>query len=139
MDDRPDVQSHTDEPDNRSVTEIIHGILLDVQNIIQAEIRLARAEIAQKTGQLKNASVFLGIAALCGGLGAACLVVTCIAALALVMPLWLAALLIGIGLCGLAGGAFVLGRTRIEQVDPAPRRTVETLKEDLQWAKHHIS
>lgn len=135
MADRPDVEA----ADNRSIKEIIEGILHEIQNIIQAEIRLARTEIAQKTGPLKSASLFLGIAAVCGILGAGCLVVTCIAALALVMPVWLAALLIGIGLCGIAGGAFTLGRTRIEQVDPAPRRTVETLKDDWQWAKRHIS
>jgi len=139
MADRTDVQPHTEAADNRSLKQILEDILHGIQNIIDAEIRLARTEIAEKTAKVKGASVFLGIAGACGLFGAACLVVTCIAALALVMPLWLAALLIAIGLFCVAGGAFVMGRTRIQQVDPAPRRTVETLREDMQWAKHHMS
>lgn len=139
MADHPEVQSHTDAVDNRSLKEIIEDILLGFEHIIQAHLRLARTEIAQKAGPVRYAAVFLGIAALCGGLGAACFVLTSIAAMTLVMPLWLAALLIGIGLFCVAGGAFVMGRTRLQQIDAAPHQTVETIKDDLQWAKHHMS
>ena len=139
MSEQPNVQSHTDSIDTRTSVEIIRDILDGIEKLIQAEIRLARTEMAQKIRQVKGASAFLGISLLCGGLGAACLVLTCIAAMTLVMPLWLAALLIGIGLFLVSGGAFALGRTRIEQVDPAPRQTIETMKDDLEWAKHHAS
>jgi len=132
-------QVQTNTPDPRSLGQIIHDIVNHLDNMIQAEIRLVRAEIVQKIGPVKRASVFLGIAALTGLLGAACFVTTCIAALNLVMPLWLAALLIGIGLVTVAGGAFVLGRNRIDEVDPVPRQTMETLREDLEWVKHHIA
>jgi len=132
-------QVQTSVPDPRSLGQIIQDIVQGLENMLDAEIRLARAEILQKTGQVKHASVFLGIAAGAGLLGAACFVTTCIAALNLVMPLWLAALLVGIGLMIVAGGAFALGRNRMEEVDPVPRQTVQTLREDLEWAKHHIA
>lgn len=129
--------SGADISDNRSFGEIIQDVLRDVQRIVQAEIRLGRAEISEKVQQVKNASVFLGGAAVCGALGAACLVTTCIAALALVMPLWLAALLMGILLCSIAAAAFIVGRTRIEQVDPVPHDTVQSVKDTLEWAENH--
>ena len=139
MADQPSVQSHTAGVDTRTSGEIIRDILEGIEKLIHAEIRLARSEMAYKVRQLKNASAFVGISLVCGALGAACLVLTCIAAMTLVMPLWLAALLIGIGLFLVSGGAFAIGRTRIEQIDPAPRHTVETIQDDLEWAKHHAS
>ena len=137
--DRPSVQTHTDVVDTRTSGEIIRDILEGIENLIHAEIRLALTEMAYKIRQVKNASVFVAVSLPCGALGAACLVLTCIAAMTLVMPLWLAALLIGIRLFLVSGGAFALGRTRIEHVDPTPRQTVETIQDDLEWAKHHAS
>jgi hypothetical protein len=34
---------------------------------------------------------------------------------------------------------YVSGRNRLKTVDPTPRRTVGTLKEDAQWLKHPTS
>ena len=77
----------------------------------------------------------LGAAALTGLLGAASLVTTIIAVLALVLPVWAAALIVSVFLMCIAGACFAVGRSRLSSVKPVPRETVQTLKDDIQWAK----
>ena len=104
--------------------------------MISAEFRLFRAEIDEKIGAAAKAGGMLGIAAVTGLLAGACFVTACIAALAMVMPVWLAALLMGILLGLMAAGSFVLGRTRLTEVDVRPQQTIETLKGDVKWARN---
>jgi hypothetical protein len=118
------------------VSELIGDVIRDIQNIVRAEIRLARTEYGDKARRAGRAGGMLGFAAVTGGLAAACLVTACIAALALVMPIWLSALLMGVLLAMVAAGAFAAGRRRFAQVDPVPQQTLETLKDDVEWAKH---
>ncbi|WP_112274211.1 phage holin family protein [Lentzea terrae] len=57
-------------------------------------------------------------------------------ALGAVMPLGWAALIVA-ALWGIAGAVlYSTGRAKLRTVNPKPERTVETLKEDAEWAKH---
>jgi len=48
---------------------------------------------------------------------------------------WLAALLVG-AVLGLVGWMMLQrGLKNLKRTDPTPRRTVETIKDDIQWAK----
>jgi|GEM_PF-6867258 uncharacterized membrane protein YqjE len=123
--------------DSRPVGEIASNIVENVQDIVHLEARLAVAEVKEKARQSALALLLLSAAAGAGFLGAACLVTTCIVAMAIVLPLWLSALLTGILLLFGAGLAYLLGRLALEKVDLVPRRTLETLKEDLDWIKSH--
>jgi hypothetical protein len=54
-----------------------------------------------------------------------------------VMPNWLAALIVGIVYAAIAAVLYLRGKDRVEDAgSPAPRQTIETLKEDVTWAKH---
>lgn len=119
-----------------SMGEIIRDLISDVQHIVRAEMRLAKAEVKEKAQQAGQAGGMFGGAAVCGLFAGACLVVTCIAALALAMPVWLAALIMAVCLGCAAWAMFLGGRNRMKQVNPVPERTVESLKEDVEWAKH---
>jgi hypothetical protein len=65
-------------------------------------------------------------------------VAACIAALALAMPVWLAALLMTLVLLGIAAAMYAGGRSKLRDVNAVPERTTQTIKEDLEWAKHHV-
>jgi hypothetical protein len=123
----------------RSPGDIARDVLTDVSDIVRGEIRLAQAEIREKAGKAGKAGGMMGAAALCGLLASACLVACCIAALALVMAVWLAALVMCVLLGGGAVALFALGRTRFKQIDPVPGRTVETAKDTLRWARHRTT
>ncbi len=121
--------------DTRSLGEIVQDVLRDVQEVIRSEMRLARAEVSEKARKAGKAGGLLGAAAFCGILAAACLVTTGIAALALAMPVWLAALLMCIFLGCIGGACYAGGRARLRRVDMKPQQTIETIKEDVEWAK----
>jgi hypothetical protein len=117
------------------ISEVVKDIMHDISRILRAEIRLARTELAEKAKTGARAGAMLGAAAVTGLLAGVCFVATCIAALALVMPLWLACLIMAILLSFTAAGAFAMGRGRLRSVDPVPQQTLKTIKDDVEWAK----
>lgn len=121
--------------DTHSWGEIVSAVIQNIQNIFRAEMRLAGVEIREKVRKSAKAGGLLGAAALLGLLAAACVTTACIAALAIVLPVWLAALIMAVLLGGGAGGAFLLGRLALEDVDPIPQQTMETIKDNIEWAK----
>ena len=132
------VQFDGDTSDGRPLTAIAREVVHHLQNILRAEMRLAIAELKQKIRSSKKAGLLLGAAALLGFLAACCITTTCIAALAIVLPLWLSALIMAVILGAGAGGAFLLGRLALEEVDPLPQQTLETMKDNLDWARDRV-
>jgi hypothetical protein len=52
------------------------------------------------------------------------------------MATWLAALIVGVIFLAVAGSLALQGKNRIQRATPpAPQQTVETVKEDVEWAK----
>ena len=123
---------------DRPLTAIAREVVHHLQNILRAEMRLAAAELKEKIQSSKKAGILLAGAALFGFLAACCIVTACIAALAIVLPLWLAALIMGVILGAGAGGAFLLGRLALEEVDPVPQQTLETMKDNMDWARDRV-
>ena len=54
------------------------------------------------------------------------------------LPWWLSALLVGVVVAGVGAALVARARTALQQTDLTPRQTVETLKEDREWAKDQI-
>jgi nitrate/nitrite transporter NarK len=102
---------------------------------MRSELRLARTEMMDKAKQAGKAGGMLGVAAVAALMALACLVTAGIAAMALAMPLWLAALIMCVFLVCIGGAAYAGGRARLRRVKPVPERTVQTIKDDVQWAK----
>jgi len=117
------------------LSDIVRAVLDDVSRIVRGEIRLARIEIREIGRRSGGALLLLGVAAVAGLLAAACFVTTCIAALALAMPVWLAALLVGIVLGLAGGGLYAAGRKRFANVDVVPQQTVDSMRGNIQWLK----
>jgi hypothetical protein len=123
----------------RSAGEIMQDVVRDVGEVVRGEVRLARAEMSEKARQAGKAGGFFGGAAVCGLMAVAAMVAAAIAGLALVMPLWLAALIMGVLLACIAGAMFAGGRAKMKEIQPVPERTVQTIKDDVQWAKHRTT
>ena len=120
---------------DRSVSEILHDIVFNVQEIVRSEIRLAKAEMREQAGKASRGVAMLGAGALAGILAVALLLTTCVLALATLAPAWLAALIIAFVTGIIAAVLIVVGRTQLKQVNTVPRRTIDTVKENLEWAK----
>ncbi len=121
--------------DERSLAELLRDIVGNVQEIIRSEIRLARAELGDKARRMRRAGILLGAGAVIGLYALAFLLVSAYNAIALALPPWIAALIIGVVLGGAALGFLGAGRMRLRQVNPTPEDTVNQLKEDARWIK----
>ena len=126
----------TDELRERSLGELLKQLSEQTTRLVHQELELAKAELTQKGKQAgMGAGMFGGAGAL--GLAALGALTACfILALNAVMPAWLAALLVAV-VYGLV--TFVLvkqGQARIRQATPpVPEQTIETVKEDVEWAR----
>ncbi|ATB46114.1 phage holin family protein [Corallococcus macrosporus] len=103
------------------------------RRLVRAEVSLARTELR---AEARKASA--GARLLAGGgvvllLGALTFVAFLVAALAEALPLWASALIVAVVLLAVGGGVAWSGLQRMKQVH-GPERTIQTLKEDGQWA-----
>jgi len=123
--------------DQRSVGELFGQLSQDLALLVRQEAELAKTELQAKMSRLTTDLVSLatgGIVALIGALALAAAVV-----LLLVDPIglapWLAALLVGVVLGAIGYVMLQKGLRDLKGIDPTPRRTVESLKEDIQLAR----
>jgi hypothetical protein len=119
--------------DGRSTAELVKLASEQVATLVRDELRLAQLEIGRKAKQAGVGAGMLGAAGAVGFYGAGLLLVTVVLLLALVMPAWLATLIVGVVLLAMAGVMAMIGRARVKQATPPiPQRTVDSLKEDIE-------
>jgi len=119
----------------RSATDVLKDIIGNIQEIIRSEVRLARAEIREETGKLLNASRMLAIGAFAGIYAVGFILLSLVYGLASVVAPWLAALIVGVLLAIVAGVMVMSGRGRLKDVTPKPEKTIDTMKENIEWMK----
>jgi uncharacterized membrane protein YqjE len=119
----------------RSISSVLHDIVQNMQDIVRSQLRLARIELGEEIAKAKTAGILLAMGAVSGALAVLFALLAAVFALSRVMPDWAAALIVA-GVIGIVGGVmFSAGRRRLREVHPIPGDTVETVKEDVQWAK----
>jgi uncharacterized membrane protein YqjE len=110
-----------------------------VTTLAKQELRLAKAEMAEKGRKAGPGIGMVGAAGAVGLLAAGTLTAFIILALDGVMPNWLAALIVGLVYAAIAAGLYFSGKGRVQEAGPlVPEQTVETLKEDVEWAKTQL-
>jgi hypothetical protein len=127
--------THNGQPD-RPVGELMSELAEQTSTLVKQELALARAELTEKG---RTAGVGIGLVGGGGGLALfafGALTAALILLLDEVMAAWLAALVIAVAYAAVAAVLAMRGKERIEESSPpVPEQTVETLKEDVEWAK----
>ena len=121
--------------DNRSLGELLSEMTSEVSQLFRAEIELAKTEAKEEAAKAARAGVMFGAGGFVGYLAVIMLSFAAAWGLATVIPDGLAFLIIGIVYAAAAVVLFLLGRTRMQEFNPVPQETVETLKEDMEWAR----
>ena len=119
-----------------STGELLKRFSEDATTLIRKEVELAKAELTEKGRQAgKGAGMFGGAGVF--GLGAfGALTAFLILVLAEAMDAWLAALIVAAVYGAIAAVLALQGKQKLEEAaPPQPEQTVETLKEDVEWAK----
>ena len=120
----------------RPLAELLRQLSEETTRLVRQEIELAKAELTQKGRQAGIGAGLFGAAAAIGFLALAALTTCVILALDAVLPAWLAALVVAVVYAAVAAVLVLRGRAKVRQaVPPVPEQTVETVKEDVQWAK----
>jgi uncharacterized membrane protein YqjE len=120
----------------RSIGELLRQLSEQTTRLVHQELELAKAELQQKGKEAgAGAGMFGGAGAL--GLAALGALTACfILALDAVMPAWLAALIVAVIYGAIAAFLALRGRDKVKQATPlVPEQTIETVKEDVEWAK----
>jgi len=120
----------------RGTGELVKELSGQMSTLVRQEVELAKAEIAEKGKKAGLGSGLLGGAAVAALLMLGSLTAVLILALATAMPSWAAALVVMLLWGAVAAGFALIGRNKLREMGkPIPEKTVETLKEDVQWLK----
>jgi uncharacterized membrane protein YqjE len=132
----PNGQSHDADPRDHSIGELVKELAAETSTLVRQELDLAKAEMIERGRETGKAAGTLGAAAVVGLLAAGALTACLIAALDLAMRTWLAALIVTVLYGAVAGVLAMAGRKQIrEAAPPVPEQTIDSVKEDVQWAK----
>ena len=126
--------------DERSLGDLFTDLSRETTTLVRQEVQLAKAELTQSATEAAR-----GIGMLVAG-GAVAYAGLFFLLLAIVFGLieagwdaWLSALVVGLVVVAIGGVLVLRARESLKPANLAPRRTVETLKEDQEWAKEQIT
>ena len=126
--------------DERSLGDLFSDLSRETTTLVRQEVQLAKAELTQSATEAAR-----GIGMLVAG-GAVAYAGLLFLLLAIVFGLieagwdaWLSALVVGLVVVAIGAILVLRARESLKPANLAPRRTVETLKEDQEWAKEQIT
>jgi len=120
----------------RSIGELFGKLSAETSELIRQEMELARAELTAKGKEAGKGAGLFGGAGAVGLLAAGAITAGIILLLDLAIAAWLAAIIVGLVYAGIAAVLALQGRDRLKRATPpVPEQTVDTVKEDVEWAK----
>ena len=118
-----------------SIGELMGQLSAQTSRLVRDEMRLAQKELQQS---VKHAGVGAGLisaAGLLAVIGLMTLIAAAVAALALVLPVWAAAVIVAVVLFIAAGIAALMSRKQAEEITPPVAESAESVKADLKEVK----
>ncbi len=114
------------------VGELVQRASQQLTELVRAELRLAQAEMREKGRRYGKSGGLFGGAGLVGFLMLQALVATAIAALAVALPVWAAALIVTVALGAVAAVMALTGKRQAGRAaPPKPEQAIENVKADV--------
>ncbi|HEX4490723.1 MAG TPA: phage holin family protein [Acidimicrobiia bacterium] len=124
----------------KSTAELTSQLAHQVAELVHDEFALVQSEMTEKGKQAGRGAGMLGGAALFGLAALVCLTGCVVAAIALALPVWAAALIVGAAYLLLAGITALAGRKDLERAaPPVPSESIDHAKEDVGWIKTEVT
>jgi hypothetical protein len=126
--------------DEKSLGQLFGDLANQLTTLIRKEIELARTEMTSKATSVGRDAAMIGVGGAlvyAGFLGL--MVAVALLLVQIGLDPWLAFLLIGLVVAGVGGALIARGRSAIATADLTPRRTIETIQDDAEWAKERVS
>ena len=131
-------QQHTSYQEQPSLGDLFSTLSTQVSQLLRQEVQLAQVEMTQKANLIGRNAAFVVLAAVIAQGGFLALVAAMILALSLFVELWVSALLVGTALTIIAVLLAQYGIKKLKAIDPAPRQTIETIKENKEWLTQQV-
>lgn len=126
--------------EDRSLGELFTELARETGTLVRQEVQLATTEMTHKASRAARDVGFLAVGGLVAYAGVLALLTAVVLGLvAAGLDAWLAALIVGIVVAVIGYALVQRGLSALKRESLAPRQTVETLKEDAQWAKDQVS
>jgi hypothetical protein len=118
--------------------ELVSGMTADFGTLVRKELELAKAEVREEAKASGKAAGMFGAAGLASHMALLFLSLALAWGLTEIMPEGFAFLLVGLIYAAVAYIAVTQAKKRMREVRP-PEQTIETVKEDVAWAKARMS
>ncbi|HLL67395.1 MAG TPA: phage holin family protein [Micromonosporaceae bacterium] len=128
-----DDRGRVDAPAAPSTADLVRTAVEQITRLVRAEVRLAGAELAARAGRIARGGALAGASGVIGlyGLGGA--LATLGLVLVLVMPAWVAALIVSLVAFAAAALLALLGARQLRNVgSPVPERAADGVRADVQ-------
>jgi len=123
----------------QSIGGLVSGVIKDLQDLVRAEIQLAKTELKEDATAAGKAVGAMVAGGLFGLVGFIFLMLALTYGLATWLPMWVSALIVAVLLFVVAAVLALWGKKGLSSTKLGPEQTIATLKEDQQWAKQQIS
>ena len=126
-----------DELSEQGIGDLVKELSSQVSTLVRQEVELAKAEVGEKGKKAGVGAGMFGGAGVAALLMLASLTAFAVLVLQIFLPEWAAALIVTLLWGAVAAVLALQGRQKMQEMGkPVPEQTIETVKEDLQWAKH---
>ena len=119
-----------------SLGELFSKLTSDLSGLVRDEVQLAKVELKDDISKAGKAGGMFGGAALAGYMAVVLLSFAAAWGLAEVMAAGWAFLVVGVVWALVGALLYVQARQRLREVDLKPEQAIDTLKEDVQWARN---
>lgn len=126
---------HDRPADDQSLGSLFSRMTADLGTLVRKEVELAKVETKEEIQRAKAAGGKLGAGAVAGYFAALLASFALVYLLDEFMPTALAFFIVAAAFGIAAAVLLSRGREELKTVNPVPEQTVQTLKEDVQWAK----
>jgi len=132
-------RSATDEP-AEGIGSLIAGLIQDLQDLVRAEVKLAKTELREDVQKITGAAGLLVAGGVVGLVGFIFLMLTLMYLLnEWIGRLWISAGVVTLALVIATAILVMTGRDRLRAANLKPEQTIATLKEDQAWARQQIN
>lgn len=122
-----------------SLGDTVTGIIQDLQEIVRGEVQLAKTELKEDASTLGKALGMIGAAVFLGLVGFIFLMLGVTYLLNKSLEMWLAAGIVGVVLLIIGAIVGMVGKNQMQQAKLVPDQTIESVKEDKEWASRQIN
>jgi membrane protein len=121
---------------DRPIGQLVNDATEQITRLVRDEMRLAATELQQKGKRIGVGAGLVGGAGVVAFYGGAALVAALILELATQLVAWLAALIVGVAVLGVAGALALVGKQQVQRAGPlVPEEATASVKADIDTVK----